>query len=47
MKRNNVMEEIDYAYIVEVSNILPFTARTNQDARYITLTVIIEMSLEL
>jgi hypothetical protein len=47
MKRNNVVEPIDYAYIVEVPDILPFTARTGQDARYITLTVIIEMTLAL
>jgi hypothetical protein len=47
MKRNNAVEEIDYAYIVEVPDILSFTARTDEDVRYITLTGIIEMSLAL
>ena len=47
MKRNNVVEQIDYAYIVEVQDILPFIVHTNRDVRYITLTMIIEMSLVL
>ena len=47
MKRNNVVEQIDYAYIVEVQDILPFIVHTNRDVRYITLTMIIEMSLAL
>jgi hypothetical protein len=47
MKRNNVVKQIDYAYIVEVPDILSFTAHTDQGLRYITLNVIIEMTLAL
>ena len=39
--------QIDYAYITEVQDILPFIVHTNQDVRYITLIMIIEMSLAL
>ena len=47
MKRNNVVEQIDYAYIVEVQDTLSYIVHTNRDVRYITLTMIIEMSLAL
>jgi hypothetical protein len=46
MKTNNVIEQINYAYIVEVPDILLFTAHTDQGVS-ITLTVIIEMSLDI
>jgi hypothetical protein len=47
MRTNNVIEQIDYVYIVEVLHRLSFIACTNWDIKYITLIVIIEMSLNI